>query len=54
MSGEFYLIAPEEHFYELSTLIREYIPLVNVLPERKDGVEGIVLSEDERRGEKQK
>ncbi len=50
MNGEFYLIAPEEHFYELSTLIREYIPLVNVLPERKDGVEGIVLSEDERSG----
>ncbi|MBR3404845.1 MAG: hypothetical protein IKG91_06080, partial [Firmicutes bacterium] len=50
MNGEFYLIAPEEHFYELSTLIREFIPLVNVLPERKEGVEGIVLSEDERSG----
>jgi len=50
MSEEFYLIAPEAHFYELSTLVREYIPLVNVLPAVKQGVPGIVLSEKENAG----
>ena len=50
MNDSFYLIAPEAHFYELSTLIREYIPLVNVVPTVKEGIPGIVLSADERSG----
>ncbi|MCF0134862.1 MAG: radical SAM protein, partial [Lachnospiraceae bacterium] len=45
-AGEFYLICPEKYHYELSTLIREYLPLVNVTAERREGVEGILLSED--------
>lgn len=48
MEKEFYLVAPERHHYELSTLIRQALPLVQVLTEPKEGVRGIVLSEDER------
>lgn len=43
---EFFLVAPEKYFYELSTLVREHRPLVKVIPDRKEGVEGILLSKD--------
>ncbi len=46
MEREFFLVAPEKYFYELSTLVREHRPLVRVIPEKKEGVEGILLSED--------
>lgn len=40
----FSLCADEKHFYELSTLIREFFPLCKVVPERCDDVPGISLS----------
>lgn len=46
----FVLICPEKHFYELMTLVREFFPLCTVISEKTEGVPGIVLSEDERRG----
>ena len=48
---QFVLICPEKHFYELSTLIREFFPLCEVLPKRAEGRGGIVLTEDETAGE---
>ena len=48
---QFVLICPEKHFYELSTLIREFFPLCEVLPRRTEGRGGIVLTEDETAGE---
>lgn len=48
---QFVLICPEKHFYELSTLIREFFPLCEVLPRRTEGRSGIVLTEDETAGE---
>ena len=48
---QFVLICPEKHFYELSTLIREFFPLCEVLPQRAEGRGGIVLTEDETAGE---
>lgn len=48
---QFVLICPEKHFYELSTLIREFFPLCEVLPQRTEGRGGIVLTEDETAGE---
>ena len=47
MEKEFYLIAPPQHHYELGTLIRQVLPFVQILPQPKKGVRGIVLSEDE-------
>lgn len=47
----FFLEAPEKYFYELSTLIREFRPLTEVVPMRREGMEGIVLSEDLRKAE---
>lgn len=49
MEKEFYLVAPEQHHYELSTLIRQALPFAQVLTKAKDGVRGIVLSKDETR-----
>ena len=48
---QFVLICPEKHFYELSTLIREFFPLCEVLPRRAEGRGGLVLTEDETAGE---
>ncbi len=42
------LIAKEAHFYELSTLIREFFPLIQVRQEKTEHQWGIELSEDER------
>ena len=47
---QFTLLAPERHFYELSTLIREFFPLCSVLPVRQEGCPGISLSEEEASG----
>lgn len=47
-SGDsFYLSAPNPHFYELGTLIREYRPMASIADSPRKGVEGIVMSEDE-------
>ena len=43
-----YLIAKEAHSYELSTLIREFFPLIRVDLERSEKQWGIELSEDEK------
>ncbi len=51
MEKEFYLIAPENHHYELGTLIRQILPFTQILAEAKSGVRGIVLSEDETRAQ---
>ena len=51
MEKEFYLIAPENHHYELGTLIRQILPFAQILAEPKEGVRGIVLSENETRAQ---
>ncbi len=51
MEKEFYLVAPEHHHYELGTLIRQILPFAQILAEAKDGVRGIVLSENETKAE---
>ena len=51
MEKEFYLIAPEHHHYELGTLIRQILPFAQILAEPKEGVRGIVLSENETRAQ---
>ena len=43
-----YLLAKDAHFYELSTLVREFFPLIQVAGEKQDGIYGIELSEDEK------
>ncbi len=51
MEKEFYLIAPENHHYELGTLIRQILPFAQILAEAKSGVRGIVLSENETKAQ---
>ena len=51
MEKEFYLVAPEHHHYELGTLIRQILPFAQILAEPKEGVRGIVLSENETRAQ---
>ncbi|MBQ1367991.1 MAG: coproporphyrinogen dehydrogenase HemZ [Firmicutes bacterium] len=41
---QFSLCVDERHFYELSTLVREFFPLCTVLSEKQDGCPGISLS----------
>lgn len=53
MGAAFFLEAPKEHFYELSTLIREYLPLASVVSREEAGrqglfVPGIVLEPSEK------
>ena len=40
---QFFLCTDEQHFYELSTLIREFFPLCKVVPDRCDQCPGISL-----------
>ena len=54
MEKEFYLVAPENHHYELGTLIRQILPFAQILAEAKAGVRGIVLSENETKAEEGK
>lgn len=49
MEEKFYLVAPEQHHYELSTLIRQVLPLTQVTAKQEAGIRGIVLSEEETR-----
>ena len=44
---KFYLVAPAQHHYELSTLIRQALPLAQIVNEPQKGIRGIVLSEGE-------
>ncbi len=46
---ELYLLCPSQWHYELSTLIRQVYPFAKVLEEKKEGTEGLWVSEDGRR-----
>lgn len=47
VDNELFLAAPEKHQYELAALIRQVIPFARIYPEPKQGMRGIILSENE-------
>lgn len=46
-----FLICPQRHFYELSTLVREFYPLARVLSQREENIPGLEVNDEETKAD---